>query len=415
MRILCLTLVAAVLACTSPSRNQLLPPIADPTDVGFAPDGLARIRPAMQRYVDEGQVSGVVTLVARQGRVVHWDAVGFRDLASRDSLRRDDIFRIYSMTKPVTAVAVMMLVEEGAVALDAPVAQYLPVLADVEVLEGGERVPARTPITVADLLGHTSGMTYGLFGNTEVDAMYRDADVFSGDLANLVEEVADLPLLGHPGTVWNYGVSTDVLGYLVETVSGMPLDTFFQTRIFSPLGMVDTDFFVSPDAMPRFTTNYTATGDGLRVQDPPEGGAYDGHPVLLSGGGGLVSTAADYVRFAQMLLNEGELDGVRLLRPETVASMRTNRLPADLIPLRISTWQAPGYGFGLGFSVLVDEDATPEPDHDGIFRWFGYASTYFWIDPEAELIGLAFTQLLPPTVPALEKEFQTLVYEAIEQ
>ena len=369
----------------------------------------------MQRYVDEGRVGGIVTLVARRGRLVHWNAVGFRDLESGDPLEPNDIFRIQSMTKPITSVAVMMLVEDGAVSLDDPVSRHLPAFADVEVYAEGELVSPRRPITVADLLGHTSGLTYGLFGRTQVDSLYREANVFSGDLANLVEEVAGLPLLGHPGSRWNYSVSTDVLGGLVEVVGGQPFDEFLRARIFTPLGMTDTDFVVPPEKTARFTTSYAATRNGaLRVVDSPVEGAYNTKPVLLLGGSGLVSTAADYVRFAQMLLNGGELDGARILRPETVELMRTNRLAEDLIPISIATWRADGYGFGLGFSVLVDDEATPGPDNDGVFRWWGIGSTYFWIDPEAELVGLLLTQLNPPTLPMLESEFQTLVYNALE-
>jgi CubicO group peptidase (beta-lactamase class C family) len=407
------TLVAATLSCASPAAEPPLPTAESP-EVGLSAERLDLIRPAMQRYVDEGRVSGIVTMVARHGRLVHWDAVGWRDIESRDALERDDIFRIYSMTKPITSVAVMMLVEEGAISLDDPVSRYLPAFADVQVYSAGDLVPPLEPVSVADLLGHTSGLTYGFFGNTHVDSLYRAVNVFSGDLANLVDQVAALPLLDHPGSLWNYGVSTDVLGRLVETVGGQSFDEFLRARILSPLRMTDTGFFVPPGNNTRFTTNYTATRDSLRVQDPSVEGTYNVTPDLLSGGGGLVSTAADYVRFAQMLLNGGELDGVRILRPETIELMRTNRLAENLIPIRIAAWQAPGYGFGLGFSVLVDEDASPEPDNDGVFRWWGYASTYFWIDPEADLIGMVLTQLTPPTVGTLEQEFQTLVYNALE-
>ncbi len=412
--VLSLSIVAVVLSGASPQVETPLP-WAEAHEVGVSAERLQRIPVAMQRYVDEGRVGGIVTLVARRGHLVHWNAVGFRDLESGDPLEPNDIFRIQSMTKPITSVAVMMLVEDGAVSLDDPVSRHLPAFADVEVYAGGELVSPRRPITVADLLGHTSGLTYGLFGRTQVDSLYREANVFSGDLANLVEEVAGLPLLGHPGSRWNYSVSTDVLGGLVEVVGGQPFDEFLRARIFTPLGMTDTDFVVPPEKTARFTTSYAATPNGaLRVVDSPVEGAYNTKPVLLLGGSGLVSTAADYVRFAQMLLNGGELDGTRILRPETVELMRTNRLAEDLIPISIATWRADGYGFGLGFSVLVDDEATPGPDNDGVFRWWGIGSTYFWIDPEAELVGLLLTQLNPPTLPMLESEFQTLVYDALE-
>ncbi len=409
------SIVAAVLSGVSAQVETPLP-WADPHEVGVSAERLEQSPVAMQRYVDEGRVGGIVTAVARRGRLVHWNAVGFRDLESRDPLEPNDIFRIYSMTKPITSVAVMMLVEDGAMSVDDPVSSYLPAFANVEVYSDGELVSPRQPITIAHLLGHTSGLTYGFFGQTDVDSLYREANVFSGDLANLADEVAGLPLLDHPGSRWTYSVSTDVLGRLVEVVGGQPFDEFLGARIFTPLGMTDTDFVVPAAKTARFTTGYAAgRGGSLRMVDSPVEGTYNRTPALLSGGGGLVSTAADYVRFAQMLLNGGELDGVRLLRPETVELMRTNRLADDLIPISIATWRADGYGFGLGFSVLVDEDATPVPDNDGVFRWWGIGSTYFWIDPEAELVGLVMTQLNPPTLPVLESEFQTLVYNALER
>ncbi|MDX1579978.1 MAG: serine hydrolase, partial [Gemmatimonadota bacterium] len=347
-------------------------------------------------------------------RIAHWSAVGYRNLESRDPLERDDIFRIASMTKPVTSVAVMMLIEEGHLSLEDDVATHLPELGGLRVYVEGELVPTERPVTVADLLGHTSGMTYGFFGDTRVDSLYVERDLFSGDLANLVEGTGELPLLGQPGTIWNYSVATDVLGRLVEVASGMELDAFFRTRIFEPLGMDDTGFSVPPADTSDFVTLYTRGSGSLEVLDSASDGDYNAPPALVSGGGGLVSTASDYLRFAQMLLNGGELDGVRLLRPETVELMRTNRLPDELIPIRIGgLWAAPGYGFGLGFSVLVDAEATPEPDNDGVFRWWGYGSTYFWIDPAEELIGIVLTQLSPPVLPQLERRFQTLVYEAL--
>ncbi len=375
--VLSFSMVAAVLSSATVD-TQLPLPWADAHDVGVSAERLEQIPLAMQRYVDDGRVGGIVTMVARRGRLVHWDAVGFRDIESQDPLEANDIFRIHSMTKPVTSVAVMMLVEDGLMSLDDPVSRHLPAFADVDVYSEGELVSPRQPITIADLLGHTSGLTYGLFGQTHVDSLYREANVFSGDLANLVEEVARLPLLDHPGSLWNYSVSTDVLGRLVKVVGGQPFDEFLRARIFTPLGMTDTDFAVPPEKTTRFATGYAAARNGrLRRVDSPVEGTYNTKPLVLSGGSGLVSTAADYVRFAQMLLNGGELDGARLLGPETVELMQTNRLAEELIPVSIGTWKADGYGFGLGFSVLVDNDATPVPDNDGVFRWWGIGSTYF--------------------------------------
>ncbi len=416
MRVVLFLLCALQFACATPAVSDGPLPWADHPDVGMSAERLQQIPHAMQRYVDEGSVGGVVTMVARHGRLVHWEAVGFRDIDSQTSLERDDLFRICSMTKPVTSVAVMMLAEAGTLALDDPVARFLPAFEGAQVYSDGELVDASRPITISDLLGHTSGLTYGFFGNTHVDSLYRAANVFSGDLEHLVETVAELPLLAHPGSVWNYSVSTDVLGRIVEVASGQPFDEFLAARIFEPLGMWDTAFFVAPEKTARFTTEYTALPDGsLQEGGFSLCGTYDRKPELLSGGAGLVSTAADYVRFAQMLLDEGTFQDAQLLQPESVEVMRTNRLPENLIPIGFGPEAAlPGYGFGLGFSVLTDADATPYGDNDGVFRWFGYGSTYFWVDPVDDLVGLVMTQLAPPTLVQLEPEFQGLVYEALQ-
>ena len=415
MRVTLALFCALVLVWTTTAVSDGPLPWSEPTHVGMSAQRLEQIPHAMQRYVDEGIVGGIVTMVARHGRLVHWEAVGFKDIESQEPLERNDIFRICSMSKPVTSVAVMMLAEAGALALDDPVSRFLPAFEHIKVYEDGELVDPRQPITIRDLLGHTAGLTYGLFGNTHVDSLYRAANVFSGDLENLVEEVTELPLLAHPGSMWNYSVSTDVLGRVVEVASGHAFDEFLAARIFEPLGMRDTAFFVAREKTPRFTTAYITFPDGSLREGFAGCGTYDTKPALLSGGGGLVSTAADYVRFSQMLLDEGELQGVRILQPESVDVMRTNRLPESLIPIRLGPlWEAPGYGFGLGFSVLTDADATPYGDNDGVFRWWGYGSTYFWIDPVDELIGLVMTQLLPPVAVELEPEFQALVYDALE-
>ena len=406
-------LCTLALLAAAPAGSDSPLPWSDPAAVGLSAADLDAIPEALQRRVDAGSIGGAVSLVARRGQLVHWEAVGYRDLASRTPLERTDIFRICSMTKPVTSVAVMMLVEAGELTLDEPVSRTLPEFEHAQVYEAGEIVAPRRPVTIRDLLRHTSGLTYGLFGDTDVDALYREADVFSGDLENLVSEAAALPLLAHPGTRWNYGVSTDVLGRVVEVVSGRRLDEFFAARIFEPLGMRDTAFVVPPAKAERLTTAYTVGPDGaLREDDVALCGVHDARPELLLGGAGLVSTAADYLRFAQMLLDEGTLGGVRLLAPETVREMRTNQLPEHLVPISIGG-PDPGYGFGLGFSVLTDAGATPYGDNDGIFRWRGYASTYFWIDPADELIGVLMTQVAPPTSPDIEPEFQARVYEAL--
>ena len=392
-------------------------PAAVPESAGMSSDGLARIGPAMQSYVDDGRLAGVMTMVARHGQVVHWETAGMRDVAAGDPLEPDDIFRIYSMTKPLTSVAVMILVEEGAVALDDPVSKFVPAFAGVTVLnDAGERAAPARPMTVEHLLTHTSGLTYGFFGDSPVDRIYNQSGFFTQaeGLDDFARRVADLPLLANPGDRWNYSVSTDILGRVVEVASGRAFDAFLQARIFDPLEMNDTAFVLPADKRDRFAVHYARPDGALQMIDSPVDGQYTQRPRWLSGGGGLTSTASDYIRFAQMLLQDGELGGVRILEPETVQKMRSNRLPDALVPIRLGTFLSPGYGFGLGFAVVVDADASPEPDNDGVFRWAGAANTFFWIDPAAELIGMVWTQFNPFAAYDLEREFQTLVYEALE-
>ena len=321
------------------------------------------------------------------------------------------------MTKPLTSVAVMILVEEGAVALDDPVSKFIPAFADVTVLnDTGERVKPARPMTVEHLLTHTSGLTYGFFGDSPVDRIYNQSGFFTqaDGLDDFAQRVAALPLLASPGDRWNYGVSTDILGRVVEVASGQSFDAFLQERIFDPLDMTDTSFVVPSEKRNRFTAHYARRDGTLQMIDSPVDGQYTEPPRWLSGGGGLASTASDYIRFAQMLLQDGELDGVRILTPETVRTMRSNRLPGALVPIQLGAYLSPGYGFGLGFAVVVDADASPEPDNDGVFRWAGAANTFFWIDPAAELIGMVWTQFNPFAAYDIEREFQTLVYEALK-
>lgn len=392
-------------------------PTAAPADVGMSGERLSRIRPAVQAYVDDGRLAGVMTMVARHGRVVHWEAVGMRDLEAGDALEPDDLFRVYSMTKPVTTVAAMILVEEGKVELDDPVSKFIPQFGDVTVLnDAGERVAPTGPITVEHLMTHTSGLTYGFFGDTPVDRLYNESGVFSTarSLDDFVSGVAELPLLADPGARWNYSVSTDVLGRIVEVASGEQFDEFVKERILDPLEMDDTDFWVPPEKRSRFTANYELADGVLQVMDSPVDGRYTEAPPWLSGGHGLASTASDYIRFAQMLLLDGHLGDVRILEAETVEMMRANRLPDALVPIDFGIFLSPAYGFGLGFAVLVDEDASAEPDNNGVFRWAGAANTFFWIDPEADLVGMVWTQLQPFGIYDIEREFQTLVYESLE-
>ncbi len=403
-------LAACVLAAPHVAAGQAVraPAIAraTPEEVGLSRATLDGIGPAMQELVDRGRTGGVMTLVARTGKLVHWEAHGWRVLGE-DPLEPTDIFRIYSMTKPVTSVAVMMLVENGELSLDDPVATFIPAFAGVEVyVSPDERRPPSRSITIRDLLTHTSGLTYGQFGDTPVDSIYRREGIgvqgTVGDLEQTVDAIAGAPLLADPGSRWNYSVSTDVLGRVVEIVSGETLDAYFRDEIFEPLGMVDTGFHVPADKLDRFVAVYGPGQDGLRMIDSPRDGPFTRPPVWLSGGGGLTSTAMDYLRFSQMLLNGGELDGVRLLEPETVRAMRTNQLPDALMPITFF----PDNGFGLGFAVSVG--ANP-----GVYWWLGVANTYFWIDPTEDIVAFAWTQYMPVGGQPIDRMLRQIVYQAI--
>ena len=394
------------LGAGAPADGQDLTTAA-PEEVGLSSEVLARIGPVMSDFIGRGRTAGIMTLVARRGEIVHWNAEGWRVLDS-DPLEPNDIFRIFSMTKPVTSVAAMMLVEEGRLSLDDPLASVIPAFADVRVYDDGKlRDPVR-PILVRDLLTHTSGLTYGVFGNTPVDSLYRASlnplDMGGEtDLEARTRVIASLPLVDDPGARWVYSVSTDVLGRVVEVASGQSLDSFFRERIFEPLGMTDTGFHVTGDRTDRFAQLYRRTRDGLFAPPAPGGDRFTRPPAWFSGGGGLTSTAADYLRFCEMLLGGGEANGVRLLQPETVRLMTRNHLPDEMIPI------LPGVGdqgFGLGFAVSVGEDA-------GTYWWSGVASTYFWIDPREEIIALAWTQLQPYGAAPVDRLLRPIVRDAV--
>lgn len=409
----------------------------DPGKVGMAEDRLDRIGPFFRdRYVETGRLAGVLTAVARRGQLVHLATSGHRDIERDQPMTDDTVFRLYSMTKPVTSVALMQLYEQGAFQLDDPASRFLPELADLSVLvPGGGRVAAEGPITIQHLLTHTSGLTYGFLNETEVDALYRARGVGNleadGDLAGMVTALAELPLLFEPGTRWNYSVSTDVCGRLVEVLSGQSLDAYFAKHIFGPLVMGETGFSVRADQASRFAACYVphqgatlglpveqAGRHRLHRSDDPETSRYLEPPLFLSGGGGLVGTAADYLRFCTMLLNKGELDGARILGRKTVAYMTTNHLSSggDLTSMgrpRFSETSYDGIGFGLGFSVMLDPARAHVMGSPGEFAWGGAASTMFWVDPAEELIGLLMTQLIPSATYPVRREMKVLTYQAI--
>lgn len=400
----------------------------DPSDVGLDAARLRHVEEHFARYVADRRLAGYLVAVTRGGKVAHLSSRGERDLESSLPVQPDTLWRIYSMTKPVTSVAAMICYEEGHVALDDPVSKFVPGFADARVFTGGSSfrpltVPATEPVRVWHLMTHTAGLTYGFMFNHPVDAMYRSAGFEWGtprdlDLAGCCERWARIPLLCQPGSEWNYSVATDVLGRVVEVASGMPLDEFFSRRIFEPLGMTDTAFHVESEAAERLAALYTpdlATGRARR--NDAMGRAVLGPPRALSGGGGLVSSAADYHRFTQMLLRRGELDGVRLLGSRTVAYMTRNHLPGgkDLAEFGHPIAGEPdvGLGFGLGFSVVIDSAATKVTSSPGEYAWGGAASTVFWVDPAEELTVLFFTQLLPSSTYPIRRDLKQLVYSAI--
>jgi CubicO group peptidase (beta-lactamase class C family) len=396
--------------------------------LGFSTERLARIDRFVQaKYIDAGRMPCAQVLVSRKGELVHQSVLGLADVERGTKLTDDAVFRIYSMTKPVACVALMTLVEEGLIALDDPVAKHIPAWKDLAVYSAGLgpylTTPVARPMQVVDLLRHTSGLTYGFQSRTNVDAAYRKLKLeeFHGehDLEGFIDLLAKLPLEFSPGEAWNYSVSTDVVGYLVQKIAGKPLSQVLQERIFGPLGMVDTGFYVREDQRSRFTACYNATPQGgLKLQDDPTNSPYLKPPALESGGGGLVSTAADYLRFTTMLVNGGEFEGARILAPMTIRLMASNHLPGgkDLTELSRSLFSEStnaGVGFGLGFAVVFDPPRTLVPCSMGEFYWGGAASTAFWVDPVEEISVVFMTQLLPSSSYPIRRELRTLVYSAL--
>ncbi len=382
---------------------------AVPETVGMSSERLERILPAVKRYVDEGKLSGVITLVSRQGKVVHFESCGLRDEEAEKAMERDTLVRIYSMTKPIAAVGLMMLHEEGAFQLNDPVAKFIPEFRGLKVLEDGEEVEPKRKMTVHHLLTHTAGLTYGFFGNTPVDQQYREAGVLGEkNLEEMIAHLAAIPLQYHPGERWHYSVAVDVQGALIERLSGMPLDRYFRERIFEPLGMEDTFFQVPEEKVERFAANYRYNNRKQQrtLSDAPQKSKFV-HPVtFFSAGGGLVSTAADYWKFCQMLLNGGTYNGVRLLGRKTVELMTSNHLPAVVEePKR-------NFGFGLGFRVLLNVPSTGVPGSVGKYSWGGAAGTIFWIDPQEDLIAVVMIQLMNSPY-GLKREMKSLIYQSL--
>ena len=431
--LIALFLFAPILATIG--RAQGLPTVA-PAEVGLSAERLERLEEVVQGYVDAKAIGGAVTLIARNGRQAHVETYGMRD--TRTPMTHDTIFRIASMTKPVTSVAVMMLYEEGHFKLNDPVGLYLPELASLDVLtprrdgaEGFETVPAQSPVTIRHLLTHTSGISYRFLGDLGaspaqgmVSELYGEAGIgdgiseHEGTIAGLVTALGQLPLMHEPGAAFTYGLSTDVLGRLVEVVSGMSFDEFLRTRLFEPLGMIDTAFYVPDTTAGRLASLYTPSAGGLaEVEGKVEGqhlvysSTYStgAHRSNFSGGAGLASTILDYSRFLQMLLNGGELDGVRILSPVTIDLMTTDHIG----PVPNGSVVAPGGGgFGLGFAISGRPGDGGELGSEGSYSWIGIFSTMFWVDPKEDLFGILMTQVFPSGADFQEK-FRIMTYQSI--
>ncbi|MEE8399366.1 MAG: serine hydrolase domain-containing protein [Desulfobacterales bacterium] len=396
-----------------------------PEDVGLSSDRLARIAPhLLQSYIDPKKISGAITLIARRGEIAYFSPVGMMDLEREKPMAEDTIVRIYSMTKPITSVALMMLYEKGLFALHDPVEKFIPEWRNLRVFASGNlpdflTVPPSRPMNNQDLFTHTSGLTYGFMERTNVDAAYRKCEIGTGTLKKMIDDLAGLPLEFSPGTHWNYSVATDVLGYLVEVISGMPFDEYLRTQILGPLKMVDTGFDVPPEKVERFAANYTRRPDKtLMLMDDPEKSLYTKKTTFFSGGGGLVSTASDYYRFCQMMLNGGVLDGVRILGRKTAEFMTMNHLPEDrdMASMTTSTFtqiENPGVGFGLGFAVNIDIPASGVVGSVGEHSWGGAASTAFWIDPMEDLIVIFLTQFMPDGTFNFRGQLKSIIASAL--
>ncbi|MBE8474747.1 serine hydrolase domain-containing protein [Streptomyces justiciae] len=399
----------------------------DPTEVGLDAKALDRLDQHVAHYVDEGRLPGFLVAVARGGRVAHLTTHGRRDLAAGLPVTPDTLWRIYSMTKPVTSVAALLLMEEGKLSLDDPVARHVPAFAGIQVYESGSGADVRTrpaaqPVLIRHLMTHTAGLTFASYRAHPVDALYRQADLESSvvpgtTLAETVDVYASLPLQFEPGTQWNYSVATNVLGRVIEVVSGQPLDEFFAERIFRPLGMPDAGFCVSDEQAGRLAELYGETdGGGI---EPIAGLPLRGRPRFLSGSGGMVASAYDVHRFMELLRRRGELDGVRLLSAATVDLMTSNHLPGGVDLRTFGSRPAhdepgnDGVGFGLGVSVVIDPERTKAPTSLGMFGWSGVATTTFWVDPRRDLTVQFMTQVRPKGSHTLYPELKRLVHEAV--
>lgn len=398
---------------------------ATPESVGFSSERLNNITLKMQEYVDNKNAPGFTTLVSRKGKVVHFETCGYRDVEKALPVEKDTIFRIYSMTKPITSIALMQLYEKGKFQLYDPVKKYIPEYGNTKVFSGmgimgQELVEQEQPMTIHHLLTHTAGLSYGFFYDNPIEEMYRQSVFRSSDitLEDKIKQMAQLPLIFQPGTKWNYSIATDVCGYLVEVISGMPFEEYLQENIFNPLGMVDTAFHIPEDKLDRFATLYQSNFmDGsfhvftgtphIPLKD------YSKPSLAPSGGGGLISTTEDYLKFCLMLLNNGEYEGTRIIGRKTLEYMTVNHLKPDLLPFSLGTNTSYGEGFGLGFSVIMEPAQTGVMNSVGTYEWGGAAATKFWVDPQEEITCVLMTQLMDNFTIPFQSDFRVLTYQAL--
>lgn len=419
VRLIFLCLLLSFTASSHANDNGL--PNAKPDKLGFSAERLARFTKHMQRYIDTGKLAGVQLAIARRGKLAYLESLGWADIEAQKPIQTDTIYRIHSMTKPLTSVAAMILVEQGNIKLHDPVARYIPAFADVQVFAGGtmakpDLVKPAAPMTVQHLLAHTSGLSGMGYEEHPVGKFIEEQNPYrdNPNLTEFADRVAQIPLVQQPGAEFIYGPSTDILARVIEVASGMAFDDFLFSRVLRPLGMVDTHFIVPSDKEDRLAVPYETqqpSGKLVPVTRPDYVARWKKGSRFRSGGGGLVSTTADYLRFIQMLLNEGELDGARILAPKTVQLMSMPVVHHD--ETAFLNRSAPGYGFGLGFAVLEDVAAAGKPGSKGEYFWGGAADTYFFIDPAEQLIAVLMTQHYPAGTYQMREELQTFTYQAL--
>ena len=413
----CLVAKAVLLAviCCTTTRSPLAAseiPVVPPAKAGLSASRLAEVDTFMEHQVAARKIAGGVVIIAHEGKIGFFQAYGLADVETKQPMRRDTIFRIYSMSKAITTAAALNLVDAGEIGLDDPVSKFIPGFAELKVATpSGLRSPTRA-MTIRDLMRHTSGLTYGSGPAALKEAYGRLKPLESKDLAEMSDKLAQVPLAFDPGSDWTYSVSIDVLGRVIEVASGDPLDVFLAKKFFEPLDMPDTAFSVPPEKLPRFAANYARSADGLKVIDVPARSKYAGKVTFFSGGGGLVSTARDYMRFLTMVQNGGELDGHRFLRPETVALMTTDQLPREAFPIHFDKEKRLGTGFGLGFSVRTEDTKWDPAGHRGEYGWGGAASTHYWVSPADKLIVITLEQIMPYQWDT-EFGLKKIIYDAI--